>query len=410
MPVTASDLYDPLWLSYVAGTYHDSENVSYHIYDGYTTINGAATWNTSIWNGAHTFIDEVFSDIDGEIDLDFSKTSNKADADIIIYMISPYSQIEGSDSVLGITQFNSSNQIEILWKEQPTNYYSNPFMVDPYGILQFDEAYTIIHEIGHGLGLDHPRDDPYGSWHDSRDTVLSYNVSPYYHGYTGYPDFANPAQFSSVDIGALKWIWGSEDDNLFNSSLEANYDHSIMGGDNNDNIAGYSNSNYGDDLIDGGPGNDSIVTYGGSDYLLGGVGNDELRAGNGKDIINGGAGSDVMYGGFGLNTFENSNDGSIDELYFKSDQLAYNYLYDKSGNSPNGEKCDKIGELDEFDKIYLQGASTEQLSFSTVDHVSNLGETLSGIGIYADGALEAVYVGDNLSLGQIQSMTFAAGV
>ena len=38
-------------------------------------------------------------------------------------------------------------------------------------------------------------------------------------------------------------------------------------------------------------------------------------------------------------------------------------------------------------------------------HYSNLGETLDGIGIYASGTLEAVYVGDNLSISQLETMT-----
>jgi len=44
-----------------------------------------------------------------------------------------------------------------------------------------------------------------------------------------------------------------------------------------------------------------------------------------------------MYGGFGLNTFEDSADGEIDQLFFKSDQWAWNWLDGKAGNSPNGE-------------------------------------------------------------------------
>ena len=143
----------------------------------------------------------------------------------------------------------------------------------------------------------------------------------------------------------------------------------------------------------------------GKDYLEGGSGNDELRAGNGRDIINGGEGSDTMYGGFGLNTFEDADDGEIDQLFFKSDQHAYNWIYDKDGNSPNGQKADKIMELDPFDEIFVQGVETEELDFGNVVHYSNLGETLEGIGIYASGALEAVYVGEDLSLGQIESMT-----
>ena len=106
-----------------------------------------------------------------------------------------------------------------------------------------------------------------------------------------------------------------------------------------------------------------------------------------------------------MNTFEDELDGEIDQLFFRSDQWAENWLYGSAGNSPNGEKADKIEMLDEFDQIYVQGVETSQLSYGVVDHNSNLGETLSGIGIYASGALEAVYVGGNLSMGQIASMT-----
>ena len=62
-------------------------------------------------------------------------------------------------------------------------------------------------------------------------------------------------------------------------------------------------------------------------------------------------------------------------------------------------------ELDPFDEIFVQGVETEELDFRNVWHRSNLGETLDGIGIYASGTLEAVYVGDDLSLGQIKAMT-----
>ena len=79
--------------------------------------------------------------------------------------------------------------------------------------------------------------------------------------------------------------------------------------------------------------------------------------------------------------------------------------HDQAGNSPNGQKADKIMELDPFDEIFVQGVETEELDFGNVVHLSNLGETLEGIGIYAAGTLEAVYVGDDLSLGQIEAMT-----
>ena len=173
-------------------------------------------------------------------------------------------------------------------------------------------------------------------------------------------------------------------------------------GDNNSN---HLKGDNGSDVLAGGSGDDTLVGIRGADNLKGGNGNDVLRAGNGRDIITGGAGGDTLYGGFGLNTFEDEADGAVDSLYFKSDQWAENWIYGKAGNSPNGQKADKITELDSFDRIYVQGVAQSQLSYRAVSHQSNLGETLSGIGIYASGVLEAVYVGDNLKVGQISAMT-----
>ena len=161
----------------------------------------------------------------------------------------------------------------------------------------------------------------------------------------------------------------------------------------------------GADEIIGDSGNDHLRGFKGSDYIDGESGDDIIGAENGRDTIWGGLGSDTLYGGFGLNTFEGEADGAVDSLYFKSDQWAENWIYGKAGNSPNGQKADKITELDSFDRIYVQGVATSQLSYGVVSHQSNLGEMLSGIGIYASGVLEAVYVGDNLNLGQIAAMT-----
>ena len=118
-----------------------------------------------------------------------------------------------------------------------------------------------------------------------------------------------------------------------------------------------------------------------------------------------------MYGGFGQNNFGDERDGSIDHLYFKSDQFAENWLYGKAGNNPTGAKLDQIQGLDPFDRIYVQGVKTSELSFSAVD-ISGFGKPfgpVSGIGIFANGFIEAIYTGGatgvDLSAAQLQSMT-----
>ena len=198
-----------------------------------------------------------------------------------------------------------------------------------------------------------------------------------------------------METQALAHLWGESDTN----------DVNIIGSANDDILRGKF-ENFGNDYLDSKGHHNELTGYRGADTLLGGDGNDIIRAGNGRDVINGGEGADLMYGGFGLNTFENLEDEEADKIYIKSDQWAENWLYGKAENSPNGEKADKIEEMDSEDRIYIQGVSTSQLSFQAgISHESNLGETLSGIGIFADNVLEAVYVGKTLDVGQISSMT-----
>ena len=242
---------------------------------------------------------------------------------------------------------------------------------------------TFVHEFGHYLGLD---DIGWDNRYDQVDSLMSYNSSSIFPG-----DYRT--WYSANDLDLFFDIWGLEDDENFNE---------IEGDSSDDSLIGSSSTHH---FLVAYDGNDYLRGNQGKDKLFGGGGNDELRAGNGRDVLTGGEGSDSLYGGFGLNTFAESLDGEIDSLYLKSDQWAYNWLYDQAGNSPNGEKADKIEILDAVDKIYIQGVETGALSFQNVSHSSNLGETLDGIGIFASGYLEAVYVGGNLSISQLNSMT-----
>ncbi len=198
------------------------------------------------------------------------------------------------------------------------------------------------------------------------------------------------------------------DVNIGNTENNIRVDYKFVGTAGRDKLQGFSGEKFGADLLDGKAGNDELVGFRGADFLIGGSGNDEIRAGNGRDVLTGGIGSDTLFGGFGSNTFNAENDGAIDKLYIKSDQLAYNWIYGKAGNSPNGEKVDNIGKLDSNDQIFIQGATTSQLTFGSISHTTPHGDNWKGIGIYAAGNLEAVFTGGNLSQTQLQAMTFGA--
>ena len=120
--------------------------------------------------------------------------------------------------------------------------------------------------------------------------------------------------------------------------------------------------------------------------IYGGRGSDIIYGGKGSDIIYGGRGSDIIYGNAGQNTFSNAADGSSDVLNIQCEQ--------KSSN------IDIIEELDINDQINLIG--TKNISIS-IRETSALGE--AGIGIFANGLLETLYIGSNLSSAQLLDIT-----
>ena len=80
--------------------------------------------------------------------------------------------------------------------------------------LKSEQKGTIVHELGHVLGLDHPNDDGFDITFTVDETVMSYNE-----GSAGWND-----AFTSNDISLLRHIWGDEDDHLDDDDAEIN-DH-----------------------------------------------------------------------------------------------------------------------------------------------------------------------------------------
>ena len=263
----------------------------------------------SIPSSDQDYFDTMVRRLDRIIDLDFRQVSSSAEADVDVYYDS---EIElGGGQSLGLATSVGDDGWELFIN---------------YPQVEFDEAYrryVLVHELGHSLGLEHPFDEADGDVHNGitnpwlsaypEDTVMAYrNPSS-----GQWPDF-----FTENDLNALVEVWGAETLHL---------------GDGGEAFAGESyreivEGGRGDDNFDGGGGDDTLIGFRGFDVLLGGEGDDVLRAGMAVIFFRWSS-SDIVYGGFGRNTFDNMCDNSIDQIFFKSDQWAENWLYGSAGNN-----------------------------------------------------------------------------
>ena len=285
------------------------------------------------------FINDAIVQLDNLIDLDFVESEfDDGGTAFNIYSMTSYNPWDSDTLGEVLLQGSGSGAYwDVLWK---------------YNDFSDNDKNTIIHEIGHALGLSHPNNQPNNPTWDTDDTVMSYVESS-----DGW-DYS----FSELDIAALQQIWGVEDDNggvvtdgtatnnilrgtqygdeLFglagNDSFYAlDGDDIINGGTGLDTAHFSSASNYVDlslenshDTGDGidhlvsieniyaGDGDDNVIGNSASNCLYGEEGEDDLGGYNGNDVLDGGSGRDTAWfssrsNRINLNTtrWQNTRDG-----------------------------------------------------------------------------------------------------
>ena len=232
MQLSFNDIINNDLVRHTKKTINSGENLTFFIdnstgtnsIDKYIqTVNGIQKSSESITtiNLKHeekyqVFIRETFDKIDQIIDLDFFEMTHNNGSMIDIYSIT-YSSNFSSENVVGQAlsqESKSGSWWEIFWK--------NDTKLDYLG--EKHNFNTIIHEIGHTLGLGHPMNDPLNESFDSKDTIMSYNRSE-----SGWSTW-----FSLTDIKALISIWGRENDLGFIDYEKNSYEYKfIQSSDNN---------------------------------------------------------------------------------------------------------------------------------------------------------------------------------
>ena len=359
----ADTLIDRTWtptISSIINNDIDIESVTYYFSDISTNVPGFEEYARG-----------VIREVDAALDLDFIESSSNSSTTIDFY-VRNWNSSDGD--TLGLCTWYDSGYIT-----------SETFVQN--GISLDSNYNTFLHEFGHALGLGEPG---YDSRWDQDDTAMSYNSND-----SG--DYRT--SFAPADWSALESLWGVEDftlvgdsnANILKAQFGAIHADSIDGKAGNDTLRGYG----GPDVLTGGNGNDLMGGNFGRDTLVGGAGNDELRGGQGGDNMSGGSGADIIRGGGGKNTISaGANDGAADKVYVHADSVLY-------GRPKDGKFADLLNDLKANDRIYIHGVQDSQLSFQMASFPSS-GE--QGVGIFANGSLEAVVTG-GLGIDQVNAMT-----
>jgi len=280
---------------------------------------------------------------------------------------------------------------------------------------------TLLHEVGHALGLKHPFELPYElpqSEDNTNNTVMSYTHAGDY-----------KTTYQAYDLAALQWIYGGDGlGGAGNSSVTVtkqsqntvgNYD--LVGTSGNDKLTGSD----GNDTLDGGVGRDTLIGGNGNDlyivdnlgdkvietgkndidtvqssvnYTLGQnlenltlTGNAKMGTGNelnnvivgddGNNVLKGMAGNDTLEGGKGNDTLTGGSG---------SDTFVFNISdYDFTGDvAPRAQNLDTITD-------FTKGADIIELSaafaFKGFIAVMNLKQPLGDASLIYDNATHALY-------------------
>jgi len=260
-----------------------------------------APQNREIRNWIKTLIEHL----DASLDVDFKEVKKSSEAQLRFLAAKHVSQPWSRDTT-GESIWNPSGgmasaglaTVLVKKQKQPT-----------------DQMATITHELGHALGLKHPKQKPYSPEFSTASTIMSYNEAK-------HPDFIYK-DFTVNDLNALASLWGVETDQSFPLATRVPFpaDEGCDSLDFKNDLfittkLPVESSTKGDDYLIANEPNANLYGAGGDDTMIGSEGRDTLGGGPGDDLLDGGPGRDVLYGHEGKDRFVITEGEGTDQIHF----------------------------------------------------------------------------------------------
>lgn len=325
--------------------------LTYYIHDQNSSLilGGYASQTLQHHSESQEFISSTLQTIDQTIDLDLHRVTSPSHADLRIYAIHDH---QGWDENTVGQVIPDPEGWSVLWKSTDNSHHLSDF-----------DANTIIHEIGHALGLSHPGQNGHDQRWSTKDTVMSYNVGPEGWNYN----------FSATDQQALIHLWGKESEPIqrhHETPTPIKQEISSPSGEPTTKTSDWTKGSF------------SILLKGRKstrDNVIGTAGNDVLVLGDGRDRLKGSKGSDLFLIPANQPFLHKNIDVIVDFEGKAGDKISIVHgipkdLVDVDVNFATAQTVDGFNNLKETDATVIYDKTKNQLFYDENSDLPGLGK------------------------------------